>query len=127
MPQIKRQFVSKIYVLIIACLLTAFGVEAQSGKVTGKVLNERNEPLPGVTVKVDGSQGGTSTDVEGRFTLTVSSGKKYTITFSAVGYAAKTIDEVEVAAGKLTELNITVTLAKRSRNIVLTLGPLLRA
>jgi hypothetical protein len=118
LPQIKRQFVSKIYVLIIACLLTAFGVKAQSGKVTGKVLNERNEPLPGVTVKVDGSQGGTSTDVEGRFTLTVSSGKKYTITFSAVGYAAKTIDEVEVAAGKLTELNIILATSKKDLGTV---------
>lgn len=109
---------SKIYVLIIACLLTAFGVKAQSGKVTGKVLNEKNEPLPGVSVKVDGSQGGTSTDVEGRFTLTVSSGKKYTITFSAVGYAAKTIDEVEVAAGKLTELDITLATSKKDLGTV---------
>lgn len=109
---------SKIYVLIIACLLTAFGVKAQSGKVTGKVLNEKNEPLPGVSVKVDGSQGGTSTDVEGRFTLTVSSGKKYTIMFSAVGYAAKTIDEVEVAAGKLTELDITLATSKKDLGTV---------
>ncbi|MCS3796807.1 outer membrane beta-barrel protein [Niastella sp. OAS944] len=109
---------SKIYVLIIACLLTAFGVKAQSGKVTGKVLNEKNEPLAGVTVKVDGSQGGTSTNVEGRFTLTVSSGKKYTITFSAVGYAAKTIDEVEVAAGKLTELDITLATSKKDLGTV---------
>lgn len=109
---------SKIYVLIIACLLTAFGVKAQSGKVTGKVLNEKNEPLPGVTVKVDGSQGGTSTDVEGRFTLSVSAGKKYTLTFSAVGYAAKTIDEVEVAAGKLTELDITLASSKKDLSTV---------
>jgi hypothetical protein len=118
LPQIKRQFVSKIYVLLIACLLTALCTTAQTGKITGKILNEKNEPLAGVTVKIVGAQGGTSTDVEGRFTLTLSIGKKYELIFSAVGYGEKTIDEVEVTAGQVTDLNVSLTATGKNLSTV---------
>jgi hypothetical protein len=118
LPQIKRQFVSKIYVLIIACFLTALCTSAQTGKITGKILNEKNEPLAGVSVKIVGAQGGTSTDVEGRFTLTLSIGKKYELTFSAVGYGEKTIDEVEVTAGQVTDLNVSLTATGKNLSTV---------
>ncbi len=109
---------SKIYVLIIACLLTAFCTNAQSGKLAGKILNDKNEPLAGVTVKITGSEGGTTTDVEGRFTLTLTVGKKYELTFSAVGYGSKTIDEVEVTAGQVTDLNVSLAKAGKNLNAV---------
>jgi outer membrane receptor for ferrienterochelin and colicin len=110
--------VSKIYVLIIACLLTAFCTNAQTGKLAGKILNDKNEPLAGVSVKITGSQGGTTTDVEGRFTLTLSTGKKYELTFSAVGYGTKTIDEVEVTPGQVTDLNVSLVAAGKNLNAV---------
>ncbi len=109
---------SKIYVLLIACLLTALCTTAQTGKITGKILNEKNEPLAGVTVKIVGAQGGTSTDVEGRFTLTLTIGKKYELTFSAVGYGEKTIDEVEVTAGQVTDLNVSLTATGKNLSTV---------
>ena len=109
---------SKIYVLLIACLLTALCTTAQTGKITGKILNEKNEPLAGVSVKIVGAQGGTSTDVEGRFTLTLTIGKKYELTFSAVGYGEKTIDEVEVTAGQVTDLNVSLTATGKNLNTV---------
>jgi hypothetical protein len=110
--------VSKIYVLLIACLLTALCTTAQTGKITGKILNEKNEPLAGVSVKIVGAQGGTSTDVEGRFTLTLTIGKKYELIFSAVGYGEKTIDEVEVTAGQVTDLNVSLTATGKNLSTV---------
>ena len=109
---------SKIYVLIIACLLTAFSSIAQSGKLAGKILNDKNEPLAGVSVKISGSEGGTTTDIEGRFTLTLTVGKKYELTFSAVGYGSKTIDEVEVTAGQVTDLNVSLAATGKNLNTV---------
>ena len=50
-------------------------IQAQSIKLTGKILNEKNEPLAGVSVKVLGD-GGTATDIEGRFLLNLTPGKK---------------------------------------------------
>lgn len=93
--------------------------QAQSVKLTGKVLNEKNEPLAGVSVKIVGG-GGTSTDVEGRFSLNLTPGKKYELEFSAIGYETKSITETEVTAGQLNELNITLQVkAKTGDNVVI--------
>lgn len=113
---------SKKSVLLIACLLTAIITQAQTGKIAGKVLNERNEPLAGVSVKIVGAQGGTSTDVDGRFTLTLSTGKKYELTFTAVGYAEKSVDDVETAAGQITDLNIVLKANSKNLSAVTVTG-----
>ncbi|HEY6063093.1 MAG TPA: carboxypeptidase-like regulatory domain-containing protein, partial [Chitinophagaceae bacterium] len=94
--------------------------QAQSVKLTGKVLNEKNEPLAGVSVKIVGS-GGTTTDMEGRFSLNLIPGKKYELEFSAIGYETKNITEAEVSSSQLNELNITLQVkAKTGENVVVT-------
>lgn len=98
---------------IFSILLPVFfclHVSAQSGKITGKVLNEKNEALAGVSVKLVGAPGGTTTDVEGRFTLTLSP-KRYSLEFSAVGYATKTVDEVDVVANQVNDLNVSLAFS----------------
>jgi outer membrane receptor for ferrienterochelin and colicin len=87
---------------------------AQSGKISGKVLNIKNEPLHGVSVKISGAPGGTTTDQEGRFIITVPAGKKYELQFSAVGYESKTVDEIEVSAEKLTDLPVMLDISGKS-------------
>jgi TonB-dependent receptor len=73
-------------------------VFAQKGKVTGKVYNNRNEGLVGVTVKISGGTSAiTKSDVEGRFSVAVEVGKKYSITLSYVGYQEKTISDISIA------------------------------
>lgn len=96
------------HLLTVALIFTALFSFGQTGKITGKVLNAKNEPLQGVSVKISGAPGGTTTNVEGRFTLTLEVGKKYELTFTAVGYLAKTVDEVEVTANQVTDLNVTL-------------------
>jgi TonB-dependent receptor len=109
--------------LRVRLLLTAlfFGcisfVQAQSVKLFGKVLNEKNEPLAGVTVKITGN-GGTTTDVEGRFSLNLSPGKKYEIEFTAVGYNSKQISDVEVIASQANELNIVLEIKAKTGEAV---------
>src|SRR4026209_1004249 len=79
---------------------------SQTEKLTGKVLNSKNEPIVGASIKFDGSNAGAISGVDGSFTLSLSIGKKYTITVSSVSYETKTISDVEVAAGQLNELQI---------------------
>lgn len=95
--------------LTLSCLCLFSFLQAQTMKLTGKVLNEKNEPLAGVSVKISGG-GGTSTDIEGRFTISLAAGKKYEITFSAIGYAPKTIADAEVIAGQSNELSIALEI-----------------
>ena len=98
-----------------------FLVHAQSLKLVGKVTNTKNEPLSGVSIKIAGSNAGNFTDLDGRYTLQLQSGKKYSLVFSAVGYESKVIDEVEVQERIVNELNVTLDLkAKTEENVVVT-------
>jgi len=99
----------------LTLLLFFFGVVmSQTGKISGKVLNEKNEPIAGVSVKIVGAPGGATTDVEGRYTLTLPTNKKYELQFTAVGYKSKSISEVELTAGQINELNISLEVASKN-------------
>jgi hypothetical protein len=83
-------------------------------KLTGKVLNNKNEPVAGVSIKITGIQGGAITDVEGRYSLNLIAGKKYEIGFSASGYSAKLVNDIEVGPGLDNELNIVLEIAVKN-------------
>ena len=79
---------------------------AQNNKLTGKILNKKNEPVVGASVKFEGSNAGTISDLSGNFTLTLAIGKKYSLTISSVGYETKTITDVEIITGQVNELQV---------------------
>src|SRR4051812_31900604 len=93
----------KHLVIVLSLLLfTRLQSIAQSARITGKIINDKNEPLTGVSVSIEGRQSGTSSDVEGRFSLVVPAAKTVTIVFSAIGYQPKTMSDV--TPGKPEEL-----------------------
>ncbi|MGB0178334.1 MAG: carboxypeptidase-like regulatory domain-containing protein, partial [Owenweeksia sp.] len=54
--------------LILSCSISAY---SQSYEIKGKVVDKvTGEPLPFVNIIADQSYNGTSTDIDGRFTLT---------------------------------------------------------
>lgn len=59
---------------ILLFLFMALGIEvvsiAQDKTVTGTVTDSNGEPLIGVSVIVEGTMNGTSTDIDGRFSIT---------------------------------------------------------
>ncbi|WP_353719965.1 TonB-dependent receptor [Dyadobacter sp. 676] len=69
-------------------------IAQQSRKISGKVTDEKNEPLPGVNVQLKGTTTGSSTDVDGSYSINVTSDDARLI-FSFIGYKSQ-----EVAAGK---------------------------
>jgi hypothetical protein len=81
---------------------------SQTEKLSGKVLNNKNEPIIGASIKFEGSNTGTISGVDGDFTLNLSVGKKYVLVVSSVGYEPKTIADVEVTAGQVNELQIVL-------------------
>lgn len=64
--------------------------------LSGKVINRSNEPIPGASVTVSGTQRSVIANIEGVFSLQLEKSKKYTIVVSSAGYITKSIDEVEV-------------------------------
>lgn len=69
--------------LIILVLIQA-SVLAQS--VSGTVVDENNEPLPGATVYFDGSSYGTTTNMDGKFRITIPSQISSSLIVSFVGF-----------------------------------------
>nr|WP_242695882.1 TonB-dependent receptor [Pedobacter sp. SYSU D00873] len=77
-----------------------------TGKIVGKVTDKKTgETLIGLNVKIVGQTKGASTDVEGRYVISGLAAGKYSVQFSYVGYATKTISDVAVSAGVVTTLN----------------------
>jgi len=77
--------------------------------ITGKVVDEKNSPLPGVSVVVKGTTTGSITGADGTFSLNVSE-TATTLSFSFIGYSSQ-----EVAIGN--QSNIQVTLLPSSEEL----------
>src|SRR5215211_229689 len=104
---------------IVCLLLTVFFVSslnAQTVTVSGKVLNDKNEALAGVSVNLEGT-GGTSTNLDGHFNFTVTGGKAHALVFTAIGYKPKNI-LVEANSGKVDELLVVLETASKDLNNV---------
>lgn len=57
--------------------------------VRGRVVDQFGEPIPGVTVSVEGTSTGTATDLDGQYTLSVPEGS--TLIFSFIGFETQRI------------------------------------
>jgi hypothetical protein len=78
----------------------------QTVKLNGKILNKKNEPVVGATIQIEGSNTGTSSDVDGNFSVSLSVGKKYSLVVSSVNYETKIISDVEVINGQANDLQV---------------------
>ena len=67
------------------CTLTTY---AQTGSISGKVVDDSKLPIPGASVQVDGTQKITVSDNEGNFRITGLASGTYTLTVKYIGFAA---------------------------------------
>ena len=65
--------------------------------ITGQVLDETGDPMPGVNVLVKGTQQGAITDIDGNFSIDISSDQQVTLQISFIGF---TTQEVKVHPGR---------------------------
>ena len=76
----------KFFLFSILCFVA---VCAQAQKVSGVVKDSSGEPVMGATVRVDGTNTGTVTDADGRYSIEASSGS--TISISYIGFNTKQV------------------------------------
>lgn len=95
MNELKRLLVASLLLLLTAA---AF---AQGKTITGRVLGDDRSPLPGVTVRVKGTNRTTQTNASGDFTINAETGQTLQMTY--VGFDLK-----EVTVGESS--NITVSM-----------------
>ncbi|HEX8326390.1 MAG TPA: von Willebrand factor type A domain-containing protein [Hymenobacter sp.] len=96
---------------------TAAANTTKNWVVSGQVLDkDSNQPIPGATVLVKGTNLGTSTDAQGRYALMVPNAAKAVLLFNFIGYMP-----VERPVGKVHTLNVTLKAdAKQLQEVVVT-------
>ena len=92
-----RSALHKLYILLFILI----SVNAKGIVVTGHVVDEKNQPLPFVSVFIAGTSIGTTANVEGEYRLDLNQGT-HELTYKMIGYTAK-VEKVVVQ-------NSTVTL-----------------
>jgi iron complex outermembrane receptor protein len=116
--------------LVAALSVASYAAVAQSVTVTGHVLNTAGQSQPGVTVLERGTSNGTSTDADGRFSLSVQPGA--TLVVSAIGSVTQQVPlngrttlEVRLADNQtaLNEVVVTGSRATEGRSNILTTAP----
>jgi len=100
------------YIALFCIIL--FGVNSfaqdSTGAIAGKILDKEynNEPLPFANVLLLNTTKGTTTDNDGLYVIDGLQPGTYTVEFSYTGYETITIPNVEVVAGKVTEVNTSM-------------------
>ncbi len=102
-------------IVIFLILLQANEIFAQQKTITGKVVNDSNAILNGVSVQIKGTSKGTITNNNGIYSIAASDNDM--LVFSYVGYKPQTI----TVNGK-TEINVTLVSAGTQLNDVVVVG-----
>lgn len=114
-PRQKMLFKS-LAMLILLIGLTPSLLFAQT-ILKGKVLDEKNQPMPGAGVKLKLSGKATVTDASGEFTINAGADEK-TLIISYIGYPSQ---EIEIKSG-VTNYNVTLTPNSKDLNEVVVVG-----
>ena len=110
--------------LMLLCGVIASPLYGQSRTVSGVVQDDNGEPLFGAFVVEKGTTNGTSTDFDGKFTLTVSSGA--VLEFQFIGFRTQEIPvsnqntflvKMETDANMMEEVVVTAFATQKKVNV----------
>ena len=106
---------SRLYFFIVFSIFT-FSAFTQSIMVTGTVIDELKEGMPGVTIKIEGNPTGTTTDLDGKYTISIND-KNNILIFSFIGYKNQAIQ-----VNDQTKINVQLKLSSESLDEVVVIG-----
>ncbi|WP_127126417.1 SusC/RagA family TonB-linked outer membrane protein [Pseudoflavitalea rhizosphaerae] len=93
-------------------------VEVEPGELTGKVMNEKGEPVAGATISVEGSDIVTATEADGSFVLR-NVDAKVTLKVTSVGYEPQRIKLTKDVTSLFIKLLVT---AQQMKEVVISTG-----
>jgi TonB-linked SusC/RagA family outer membrane protein len=89
-----------------------------STTITGQVIDELGNPLPGVSVLVKGTPRGTSTDIDGKYSISVNASSNTTLEFSFLGFTTKSVS----LTAKIKVYNVQLEPSVSGLNEVIVIG-----
>ncbi len=103
---------SVMNLMLIALMLGLTAGEVQAGvygRIRGAVTDKKtNQPLVGVTVLVEGTSLGSTTDLNGQYVIIKVPPGVYTMRFSYVGYSATEVRDVAVVQDNTTQIDVAL-------------------
>ncbi len=107
----------KKFYLMLCLFFTGFILQAQIQEVMGTVVDEQSEPLGGVSVAIKGTNQGTITDFDGKYSLNATLGQ--TLVFSFVGYDVRevVIDRATINVSMVSGMALSEVVLVGSRNM----------
>lgn len=100
----KNKMLNKILTGSIFILL-AMQSFAQGGKITGTVVDENGETIPGASIYLQSESSAKRTDINGNFELPIAAGT-YTMVVKFVSYKEKIITGITVKENEATNLSV---------------------
>lgn len=103
--------IKKYYIALLFLVMGfSFPVLSQStGNISGIITEEgTGETLPGVNVRIVGTNFGAATDPDGRYTIRSIRPGEYTIELTFIGFQVVQVTGISVVAGETTEINQTM-------------------
>lgn len=97
----RTKFYTCLSVVLILLLSVGF-TQAQNVQVTGTVSDETGSPLPGVTILLKGTTSGTTTDLDGKYSI--SGPAEGVLVFSFIGY-----NPIEETIGNRSQINVSLS------------------
>ena len=99
----------KMLFLLLALLMPIFVFAQSSGKIMGVITDkETGEPLPGVNLVLQGTNQGSTSDVDGYYVIMNVPVGGYSMEATYIGYTSMIIENTRVSAGVTTEQNIVL-------------------
>lgn len=105
---------------ILFFLLLCSATFAQTARIKGVILNEFNEPIENVTVKVGNV--GTTTDKTGFYVLTVPANEKLIVVFSHIAYKKGTLSDLTLKSNEDYEFNPVMNVNVQENVVVTVVG-----
>lgn len=107
-------FKSRI-ILLMLLVMPVFTILAQQRSITGTVTDETGEPIPSVLVLIKGSTAGTTTDLDGSYSISVSG--DVTLIFNMIGFTGQ-----EISTAGTNTIDVTLQESSVDLNEVVVVG-----
>ena len=105
----KQKFVLLSLQIVAIIFLFAFSAYAQtSGKLKGRVVDSNGEPLVGANILVTGTMTGTTTDIDGYYTILNLRTGIYSVEYRYLGYQSQIVTNINITPDQTTEINVTL-------------------
>lgn len=114
----KKNYLKGFILLLVLCVFTSV-TYAQTGSISGLVLDENSQPLPGASVLVKSLNRATSTDENGEFRISGLSSGSYVVSANYIGYLTS---EQSVSLKQTAEIKFILQPSSQALNEVVVIG-----